>query len=409
MIPDSDELARGAERVLRSAWREGERDGLRYAFTCPSPRKYAHQWYWDSCFHAIAWRRYDPERSREELRTLVRAMQPDGLIPHTVFWHSPAWWRRAPFYATLSSFGSLGTAHTQTPVIALAWELVAGDDREFAREGIEPLKRHFDWLQRDRDPDGDGLISIIHPDESGLDDSPKYDPVWGRLAHHRPGYFWLVQRSRRLGYSTVEIMERYDEHVEDVLVNVFYALSLRSLSRLIGEGEDGEYLGRARKAERALLELCYDERSGLFFDVAFPGERHIDISTWSSLAPLALPSMPEDVRRRLVEEHLLDPRRYGARVGIPSVSMEERSFRPGFDRWRCWRGPSWINSAWLLVPRMRELGYEDEAEHIVGSLAMAVAHEGFREYYNPHTGAGLGARDFGWSTLIVDLLDASGG
>jgi neutral trehalase len=197
--------------------------------------------------------------------------------------------------------------------------------------------------------------------------------------------------------------------VEDVLVNVFYALSLRSLSRLIGEGADGEYLGRARKAERALLELCYDESSGLFFDVAFPGERHIDISTWSSLAPLALPSMPEDVRRRLVEEHLLDSRRYGARVGIPSVSMEEPTFRPGFDRWRCWRGPSWINSAWLLVPRMRELGYEDEAEHIVGSLAMAVAHEGFREYYNPHTGAGLGARDFGWSTLIVDLLDASGG
>jgi Glycosyl hydrolase family 63 C-terminal domain len=396
-------LASGAEAVLRAGWRQGRRDGIPYGFTCPAPRKYAHQWYWDSCFHAIAWRRYDQARAREELRTLVRAMQPDGLIPHTIFWHAPARWRRAPLYATLSSFGSLGTAHTQTPVIALAWELVADGDPEFAAEGVEPLRSHFDWLQRERDPDGDGLISIIHPDESGLDDSPKYDPVWRRMAHHRPGYFWLVQRSRRLGYSSSAILDRYHEHVEDVLVNVFYALSLRSLARLSG---DDEYTHRAEKAERALLELCYDERSGLFYDVAFPSERRIEVSTWSSLAPLALESIPEEVKRRLVEEHLLHPRRYGAKVGIPSVSMEEPSFRPGFDRWRCWRGPAWVNTAWLLVPPMRELGYEAEAAAIVDSLAAAVARDGFREYYNPLTGSGLAARDFGWSTLIVDLMDA---
>ena len=387
--------------MLEAGWREGERHGRRYGFTCPAPGKYAHQWYWDSCFHAIVWRHFDRERARDELRTLVRAMTPEGLIPHTVFWHAPAFWRRAPFYATQSTYGSLGTAHTQTPVIALAWELVAAGDPEFAAEGIEPLERHFDWLERERDPDGDGLISIIHPDESGLDDSPKYDPVWGRMAHHLPGYFWLVQRSRRLGYSSRAIMQRYPEHVEDVLVNVFYALSLRALGRLSG---DDRWELRAELTERALLERCYDERRGLFFDLAFPGERRIEISTWSSLAPLALPGMPEDVRRRLVEEHLLDPRRYRAPCGIPSVSMEEPSFRPGFDRWRCWRGPSWVNTAWLLVPGLRELGYHDEAERIVSSLASAIAGEGFREYYNPLTGAGLAARDFGWSTLIVDLM-----
>ena len=55
------------------------------------------------------------------------------------------------------------------------------------------------------------------------------------------------------------------------------------------------------------------------------------VSTWSALAPLALDALPEDVRRRLVEEHLLDPRRYGAPFGIPSVAMDEPSFRPGFD------------------------------------------------------------------------------
>jgi glycogen debranching enzyme len=104
------------------------------------------------------------------------------------------------------------------------------------------------------------------------------------------------------------------------------------------------------------MERCWDERRGLFFDVAERAERRVEVSTWSSLAPLALPALPEDVRRRLVEEHLLHPRRYGAPVGIPSVSMEEPRFRPGFDRFRCWRGPSWVNTAWLLLPPLRALG-----------------------------------------------------
>ena len=33
---------------------------------------------------------------------------------------------------------------------------------------------------------------------------------------------------------------------------------------------------------------------------------------------------------------------------------------------------------------------------------VAVERHGFREYYNPLTGHGLGARDFSWSTLLVD-------
>jgi hypothetical protein len=395
-------IRRGAERVLRAGWREGRRpDGTRYGFTCPAPRKYVHQWYWDSCFHAIAWRLFDRGRAREELRTLVRAMSPEGLVPHTVFWGGRARWRRAPFYATATTRGSLATAHTQTPVLALAWELVAGGDTQFIAEGVEPLARHYDWLARERDPDGDGLIAILLPDESGLDDSPKYDGVYRWMAHYLPGYFVLVERNRRSGYSTRAIYERYDHHLEDVLVNTFYALSLRALWHMSGEPR---FLERAERAEAGLLERCWDERSGLFYDVAERSERRVEVSTWSSLAPLALSSLPEEVRRRLVGEHLLDPRRYRAACGIPSVSQEEPSFRPGFDRFRCWRGPSWMNTAWLLVPPLRELGHEEEADRVVGSLASAVERGGFREYYNPLTGAGHGARDFGWSTLLVDLL-----
>jgi hypothetical protein len=73
-------------RVLEQNWREGEKGGRRYAYTCPSPDRYPYQWYWDSCFAAIAWRRFDPSRSRAELESLLSAARPDGFIGHTIFW-----------------------------------------------------------------------------------------------------------------------------------------------------------------------------------------------------------------------------------------------------------------------------------------------------------------------------------
>jgi glycogen debranching enzyme len=402
-----------AERVLKTNWREGVRrsDGVPYAFTCPATPRYRHQWYWDSCFHAIAWCHVDPARARAELQTLVRAGRLDGFIPHTAFWDRPAYWRRAPFYGTHTVFGCSATSTIQTPLLALAWERVAKasehDDPGFAERGLPQLRLHYDSLARERDPDGDGLLTIIHPDESGLDDSPKYDSVFGWMRHDSPGHTWLIERNRRLGYDARRIAARYDEHVEDVMVNTFYALSLRALANV--DPEHGEtYARRAAATEQALLERCYDERSGLFFDLHGRGERQIRTSTWSSLAPLAIDALPESVRRRLVEEHLLDPRRYRAPYGIPSVSRQEPTFNPGFALWRCWRGPSWVNTAWLLVPQMRALGYDRDADRIVDSLARAAARWGLREYYNPLSGRGLAARDFGMSTLLIDLFANSG-
>jgi hypothetical protein len=84
--------------------------------------------------------------------------------------------------------------------------------------------------------------------------------------------------------------------------------------------------------------------------------------------------------------------------------MEERSFNPSFALWRCWRGPSWMNTSWLLVPVMRELGYAGEADRVVSSLVQAVVRSGVREYYNPLNGDGLAARNFGFATLLIDLL-----
>src|SRR6059058_5219181 len=66
--------------TLQRNWREGERNGVPFAYTAPSSGRYPWQWYWDSCFTAIAWRRFNPDRARAELQTLLAAATEEGFI-----------------------------------------------------------------------------------------------------------------------------------------------------------------------------------------------------------------------------------------------------------------------------------------------------------------------------------------
>jgi hypothetical protein len=376
-----------AERVLRGNWLEGDRNGRRFAYTQPSPGRYPWQWYWDSCFAAIAWRRFERERARLELESLLTAQRPDGFIGHTIFWDRPVSPTRYPFY-NVASRRSFQTETIQPPLLAWAWRIAVGDPAEEPRIGAQ-----VDWLARNRDLDGDGLLWIVQPDESGLDASPKFDPVWGRRAGSRIGFPSLVRRNRRLDFDARLIRDRGGPVLCEVLVNTLWSLSLQALGR--------------PSATPALVERLWDECSGLFLDEAQPGGARPGVATIAALAPLALPDLPEEIGRRLVEEHLLDEREFLTPVAPPSVAACEPSYEPGGGHGpirRYWRGPTWINAAWLCWLGLRRLGYNQEAERMADGLIGAVEREGLREYYDPRTGRGLGAKDFAWSALICEFL-----
>ena len=44
---------------------------------------------------------------------------------------------------------------------------------------VPKLVRYFTWWKNNRDVDGNGLVTILHPWESGIDLSPAYDPALG--------------------------------------------------------------------------------------------------------------------------------------------------------------------------------------------------------------------------------------
>ena len=42
---------------------------------------------------------------------------------------------------------------------------------------------------------------------------------------------------------------------------------------------------------------------------------------------------------------------------------------------------------------------------MVNRLAGAVSTAGLREYYHPYNGRGMGARDFAWSSLMIEMVE----
>ena len=124
------------------------------------------------------------------------------------------------------------------------------------------------------------------------------------------------------------------------------------------------------------------------------------------MAPLALDHLPADIGHRIVNEHLLNPQCFWLDYPVPSTAACEATFVPGSDRYlwieRYWRGPTWLFSTWFILRGLLRLGYEAQAAHLVDRTIALIRRSGFREYFNPKTGEGMGARNFGVSTISIE-------
>jgi hypothetical protein len=416
-------LLQRALELLEDNTRTVEQGGRGFRFSVPSPPHYPFQWFWDSCFHAVVWSRGDIARARDELRGLLHWQEPSGLIPHVIFWNR----RRVSAFAWhyLESEGRYRwlpltgrpwtTAGIQPPVIAQAVERIvgAGAGGEFLAEVLPALERYYRYLAVERDPDGDGLISVISQFETGLDYSPAHDRAIG-AAWPRPPSLFVRSRATQaanklLGFDVARIARRFRHHQEDVLVNSVYGQGLRSLARLAALAGRSELeawaCGTAERVTAALLERCYDERRGLFFNLAGRDERRCTVKTVHSLMPLVIEDLPRDVSARLVE-HLTDPREFWAPYPVPSVALDEPSFTRDHHVWGfrfIWRGPLSMNTNWLLVHGLRSHGYGAVADEIAARSRELVERGGFNEFYDPVGGGPVGAERFGWATLAADL------
>lgn len=409
--------------------------------TIPAPGLYPHQWNWDSGFIAIGRSRFDQTRAEHELLSLFEAQWRTGMVPHIVFnpnVHADRYFPGPPFWRSTESPDAPDhmetSGLTQPPVhafAALEMHRRAADVEQsetFLKQLFPSLVAQHRYL-RDRRTGIDGLAAVVHPWETGLDNSPAWDqafesfevpegalPAYDRrdLIHSDPRdrpshdaydrFVYLATLYRDIGYDDSAARDLTPFLVEDPMFNAIWAWSsyaLAEIAVIIGE-DPSEFNADADRTLHAIETRLWDEETHRFlpFDRR-SRERITDHQSIVSFLPLLAPGL--DRRKVRLATRALDDMRHCHR---PNCYVFP-SYKPGtkrYERRRYWRGPIWINTDWLLYRGCRRAGVDDLAEEIRTSILELVRRNGFREYFDPHGDVGLGAHRFSWTAaLFLDL------
>ncbi|MEX1181247.1 MAG: trehalase family glycosidase [Cucumibacter sp.] len=397
----------------------------RGTYTVPTKGLYPFQWNWDSCLTALGQRHYDEARAWIEIETLFAHQWEDGMVPHIIFHaHSDGYFPGPDIWQTGRAVATSGI--TQPPVAGFAVKRLfdGASDRsavaERARRLIPKIDAWHRWFHATRDPHGEGLVAILHPWESGRDNSVDWDEAFGRVPTagvgeytrrdtqhadpaHRPTkdqydrYLWLVQHFRAHGWDNAKLHDASPFQVIDPGFNAILIRScadLADLAEALGETEVAA-ANRARAAAGlAAIESLWSEAHGQYLCRDRTVGALIDSASIGGLLP-AFAAIP--ARRVKALARTIERQSRTVRFLLPSQNPAD----PRFESKRYWRGPAWLVTNYMIANGFAASGETAMADQIVASSLDLIARSGFAEYYDPISGEPCGGGRFTWTAAIV--------
>jgi hypothetical protein len=405
--------------------------------TLPATGLYPHQWSWDSAFIAIGLRHVSPRRAAQELDALLTGQWDDGRIPQIIF--DP---HRDEDYSPGAAFWQSRTIENSPEVLETAgliqppnhawavWKVYLADRdeskrRRFLERAYPKLCAWHEYLRTRRDRGGRGLASVVHPWESGTDNSPLWDDSLARVpatpqhdfdrpdllhadASERPSnreygrYFWLAERYR--DHDCDDVDADYPFLLEDPLFNTLYAVSelaLAKIAEVLGLPADAH---ERRAAEiTAALDALYVEQLGCFGARDVVTGEVIAKATVNGVLPLLLPDISHASELAATLE---GPRFLGSGAQlVPSYDATAADLNPELY----WRGPAWFNMAWLAATALASHGHLETANRVGENLVRLADVNDFPEYVEPWVGSPHGTRRFSWTAaLTLETIEHDG-
>jgi hypothetical protein len=409
--------------------------------TVPSHALYPHQWSWDTGFISIGLAHHNATRGWRDLRSLFEAQWPDGRVPHIVFdpgvaerdyFPGPAFWTVAPWPG---GSGRPTSGVTQPPVHAIAaWRLYqrTGDADEL-RWLYPRLVAQQDYLARRRDVGGGGLTSIVHPWESGLDNSPAWDPMLSAVpadprelrryrrrdlqvaaATHRPTdadyerYLTIAEAYRAVRYQDSALRDGHPFVAECPLFNAIRGAAEAALADIAGAlgADPAPHRERAAGIAAALTDRLFDPDTGMFHALDVRTGLRSPARYIGGLVPLILADLPAAAVASMLEAAASPAFGLSPDAPLPLPSYDRTA--ADFDPLRYWRGPVWMNVNWLLWHGLLLHDESASADALRAKMLALVDRSGCYEYFDPLTGTGIGSPTFSWTAaLTLDLLYSS--
>jgi hypothetical protein len=407
-------------------------------FTKPGPHQYPHQWNWDSALIALGLSHFDLPRAQTEIRALLSGQWQDGMVPSVVYHSAPSdYFPNPAFWQIENSMSSPSvptTGITQPPLLATVVRML--HDRHsisgFVQEVYPALLRWHRWLHTDRDVDGSALACIIHPWESGTDDSPRWLHLFERIqpeelpefqrgdtrhvaATERPNrkdyerFIYLIDVFRKLNYAPKALLEHSPFLAQDILFNAILFRADEDLHALaVSLQQPADEIDHWLQKMRMNFDARFwNGHAGLYYDYDARTDKTIPVNTASTFLPLFAGLPSEMQARRLVEGHLLNEAEYAPAGDVHHWVTTTSRAEPTWEPRRYWRGPVWIIMNWFIIEGLRRYGYDDLAESMRQDTLGLMETGGFREYYDPRDGSGCGSTDFSWSAALTLELSSS--
>lgn len=419
------------EDAARAILAQNDRGG----YTVPTADLYPFQWNWDSAFVAMGFASYDLDRACTELERLIEGQWDDGMIPHIIFHQSsdtyfpgPDVWMTEARHPKQPRTSGI----TQPPVFGMALAyihkraMLLGQDQytERIRKLFDAAVRFHRWWLSARDPDRSGLVSILHPWESGSDNSPAWDEALTRVptttqteirrqdtkhinATMRPSdedyqrFIHLVELYRDCQWDPKKQWARAPFKVADIQTTAILARStwdLMSLATHLKQDELFDELNQMhQRLSQGLMGRWRDEyRAFLSLDL-ISGKDIVKV-TQACFIPLLALSVTLEQRKQIATE--IERWCDGLVVGVPSTPI----FSPDFNSKRYWRGPVWAVINWLIIEGLIHNQLFELASKIKRDTGATIERTGFWEYFDPTTGEGLGGKSFSWTAAVYLLL-----
>lgn len=290
---------------------------------------------------------FDPEHARRQIENNLVAQQEDGLIPGSLWlregkitWntkagHPPVW----P-YGVQDYVDSQGSA-----ILPLAYRA---------------LVRQIAWFEQHRRAAGQGFFYTDILDftwESGVDEGI-------RFLNTQPGPFACVDATCHV-YALYRFAQQWGTQL----------------------GEDtAAFAAKAEALRDFIQQELFSEETGFFHDIWSVRDPKLRCLSFEGMWPVVVGAATPAQARRVIEENLMNPKRFFSTHPITSVSMEDSRFEL-----RCWRGPAWNSMTYWAARGCLSAGYADAAAQLLERALDQSAKQFDRtctvwEFYHPHGG-----------------------
>ena len=403
----------------------------RKGYTLPTNNKlYPAQWNWDSAFIALGYSYFNLNYAIKEITTLLDGQWKDGMVPHILF-HNP----NTNYYPNYTAWNCgnkiRSSGITQPPILATILKLIL-DKNKISNKQTKEIKkivkkiiRFHEWFIKFRDPNKTGLVSILHPWESGYDNSPIWDEPMAKVTieknlkykradnklikpDQRPlnidydRYVSIKNSLRKKKYNPKEIFKSSLFNVVDVGFNSLFLKANKDLIQISNKFniETPKISNYVKVTEKNILKL-YDKKKGIFFSKDIRNNKKIYIPSITNYFILFADLDNDFINNKLIKN--LKNHNKNNKYFFSSIKPSHNSF----EEKRYWRGPVWINCNWFIYQGLKNKDLKF-SNYVKKKTIKLLEKSKFYEYFSCKNGQPMGAKNFSWSaSLYLDFKISS--